>query len=359
MKRKILVIQQKMIGDVLTSTILCEQLKKNIPDSEIHYLIYSHTEAVVANNPHIDRVILFTQEYRESKPAFYKFLKEIKRAKYDTVIDAYGKLEGNLVSLFSKANIKISRRKWYSSFIYTHAITNAIITRTKLGLAVENRLSLLSPILPEVTNLLKPPKIYLTHTEIDAAKDFLEKKGIDTSKHILMIGVLGSGKNKTYPLPYMAKVINTIAEKFEGTLLFNYIPSQKKEVEKLYGLCGEKAKKQISIEIYAPSLRSFLGVLHHCQAIIGNEGGAINMAKALGVPSFSIFSPWITKIAWDTYNSDNMNIAVHLGDFHPELFENKSKKELKKEAFGLYQKFEPSFFNDDLKKFLKGKIFSN
>lgn len=348
-----------MIGDVLTSTILCEQLKKNIPDSEIHYLIYSHTEAVVANNPHIDRIILFTQEYRESKPAFYKFLKGVKKAKYDTVIDAYGKLESNLISLFSKANTKISHRKWYSSFIYTHTITNTIITETKLGLAVENRLSLLSPILPKVANLLESPKIYLTDTEIDTAKDFLKNKGIDVSKPILMIGVLGSGKEKTYPLPYMAEVINTIAENFEGILLFNYIPSQKEDVEKLYELCGEKAKKQISIETYASSLSSFFGLLHHCQAIIGNEGGCIHMAKALRVPSFSIFSPWITKIAWDTYNSDEKDIAVHLGDFHPELFENKSKKELKKKALELYQKFKPSFFNEDLKRFLKGKVFSN
>lgn len=348
-----------MIGDVLTSTILCEQLKKNIPDSEIHYLIYDHTEAVVANNPNIDRIILFTQEYRESKPVFYKFLKEIKKSKYNTVIDAYGKLESNLISLFSKASIKISHRKWYSSFIYTHAVTNAVITETKLGLAVENRLSLLLPLFPEVTNLFEPPKIYLTDTEIDAAKDFLENKGIDVSKPIIMVAGLGSCKDKTYPLPYMAQVINTIAESFEGTLLFNYIPSQKEDAEKLYKLCGEKSKKQINIETYAPSLRSFLGLLHHCQAIIGNEGGCIHMAKALSVPTFSIFSPWITKIAWDTYNSDETDIAVHLGDSHPELFKSKSKKELKKEALVLYQKFEPSFFNDALKQFLKGKVFSN
>lgn len=348
-----------MIGDVLTSTILCEQLKKNIPDSEIHYLIYCYTEAVVANNPHIDRIILFTQEYRESKSAFYRFLKEIKKAKYDTVIDAYGKLESNLISLFSNANTKISHRKWYSSFIYTHAVTNAVITETQLGLAVENRLSLLSPILPKVINLLEPPKIYLTNTEIDAAKNFLENKGIDVSKPILMIGVLGSNKDKTYPLPYMAEVINTIAENFEGILLFNYIPSQKEDVEKLYELCGEKAKKQISIETYASSLNSFFGLLHHCQAIIGNEGGCIHIAKALGVPSFSIFSPWITKIAWDTYNTDETDIAVHLGDFHPELFEKKPKKELKEDALELYQKFKPSFFNNDLKRFLKGKVLSS
>ena len=72
-----------------------------------------------------------------------------------------------------------------------------------------------------------------------------------------------------------------------------------------------------------------------------------------------IFSPWITKIAWDTYNTDETDIAVHLGDFHPELFEKKPKKELKEDVLELYQKFKPSFFNNDLKRFLKGKVLSS
>ncbi len=35
---KVLVIQQKMIGDVLTSTIICESIKKTIP--KLHNLFF-------------------------------------------------------------------------------------------------------------------------------------------------------------------------------------------------------------------------------------------------------------------------------------------------------------------------------
>ena len=35
--------------------------------------------------------------------------------------------------------------------------------------------------------------------------------------------------------------------------------------------------------------------MNECVVIIGNDGGAINMAKALNKPSFIIFSPWIEK----------------------------------------------------------------
>ncbi|NBC57221.1 MAG: lipopolysaccharide heptosyltransferase family protein, partial [Bacteroidetes bacterium] len=50
---KILVIQQKMIGDVLTSSVICENLKRNFPNAEVHYLINRFTLPVVENNPYI------------------------------------------------------------------------------------------------------------------------------------------------------------------------------------------------------------------------------------------------------------------------------------------------------------------
>ena len=40
---KILVIQQKMIGDVLTSSILFESLRIKYPNSKLDYLVNSNT----------------------------------------------------------------------------------------------------------------------------------------------------------------------------------------------------------------------------------------------------------------------------------------------------------------------------
>lgn len=355
---KVLVIQQKMIGDVLITTILCENIKRSLPDAEVHYLINSHTESVVANNPYVDHILLFTPEHRKSKLAFYNFLRDIKKEEYQVVIDVYCKLESNLVSLFSNAPIKISHKKWYSNFIYTHHISKPEEMDKGIGLAIEDRLLFLAPILPELKKAIKKPKIYLTEEEIADAKTFLTAHGLDFSKPIIMLGILGSSKNKTYPLAYMAEVIDLIAKKSDATLLFNYIPSQYKEAKELYSGCTDTAKSKIKFDAFAKSLRSFLALLHHCDAVIGNEGGALNMAKALDIPTFSIFSPWITKIAWDTF-SDDANIAVHLNDFIPEKIQGKSKKELREDTPNLYPLFKPAFFTDRLESFLKDKVLAH
>lgn len=86
--------------------------------------------------------------------------------------------------------------------------------------------------------------------------------------------------------------------------------------------------------------------------IIGNDGGAINMAKALNKPSFIVFSPWIKQQMWATFEDDNFHKSVHLQQYRPDLFKEKSEKELKKNSIALYQHFEPTLIYNELQSFL-------
>ncbi|MBP0903896.1 glycosyltransferase family 9 protein [Mariniflexile gromovii] len=346
---KILVIQQKMIGDVLTSSILFKVIKDEIPNAELHYLINTHTFSVVDNNPFIDKFIYFTKEAESSKKELFKLAKSIRKEKFDVVIDVYSKLSSNIITLFSGAKTKISYHKFYTTSIYTHNVKRHKTASTKAGLAIENRLLLLEPLGIKIATA--QPKIYLKEEEITNAKTFLEKNNIHLNKPIYMVSVLGSGLRKTYPFEYMAEVIDTIANQTKGSILFNYIPNQLTEAETVFNLCKPETKKHIKFDVFGKSLREFLAITSHCTAVIGNEGGAINMAKALNINTFAIFSPWIDTATWGTFES-NHHINVHLKDYKPELYANKAEKEMKNESLELYKIFKPAFFTDKLKTFL-------
>ncbi|MFV0540013.1 MAG: glycosyltransferase family 9 protein [Aestuariibaculum sp.] len=350
---KILVIQQKMIGDVLTSSILFEVIKTKHPSYKLHYAINEHTVPVVLNNPYIDKLILIDTETQKNKAKFYRFLKSIKAERYDVVVDAYSKISSNLMSIFSKANIRISKYKFYTHFLYTHPVTYSKDPLSNAGLAIENRLQLLHPLFDiNLKEEIVKPKIYLTKAEIEQTKTMLVSKNINLDVPIVMVSVLGSSKNKTYPLPYMAKIIDFLVKKTDMQVLFNYIPNQRNDVDKLFSLCKPHTKQNIKLDIFGKSLREFLAITKLCRALIGNEGGAVNMAKALNVPSFSIFSPWIDKKTWHTF-SNKQNIAIHLNDFKPELFVNKNTKYLKQNTNKLYNAFTPELIFHDLEMFLK------
>jgi heptosyltransferase-2 len=303
-----------MIGDVLTSSILFELLRLKYPKVELHYLINSHTFPVVENNPFIDHFIFITPEIEKSKLKFYRLLKSLNKEKYDVIIDAYGVLSSNLISYFSNAKLKISYHKKYTSFIYTNSIKRIKKTRHKSSLAIENRMRLLEPLNVDFKNI--EPKIHLKKQEVSDAKKYLISQNINLKKTLFMISVLGSSPTKTYPFQYMANVLDTIINiNPEAQLLFNYIPNQIPEAKVIYNLCKPNTQKQIFFSVYGKNLREFLAITKHCNSLIGNEGGANNMAKALGLPTFTIFSPYLNKQNWFGESEKRKHIAIHLSDY--------------------------------------------
>ncbi len=348
---KILIIQQKMIGDVLTCSILCEMIKKKHPNYTVHYVVNSNTVPVVQNNPFIDKLVVFTPENRKNKIKFIQFLFQIRKEKYDAVIDAYSKLESNLITAFSGAKIKVSYAKSYNKFLYTHSVNTLQTPNTNLGLSIEIRQQLLEP-LNIYSDYRVLPKLYVHKKEKENAIQLLKDNNIDLSKKTIMISIIGSSKNKTYPLKYMSKVVNYIAETTTCNILFNYIPNQLEDAKIIYNNCSKNTQKQIYFTVLGKNLRQFIAIMDQCEYIIGNDGGAINMAKALNKPSFIIFSPWIEKKVWATFEDELYHKSVHLKDSLPQLFNNKTEAFLKKKSIELYSHFKPKFFKNELSSFI-------
>lgn len=349
---KILVIQQKMIGDVLTSSILFEALRQKYPAAKLHYLIHRHTAAVVENNPNIDELILFDPKEDEKPLNFFRFLKTVKKQHYDVVIDAYAKINTAIISAFSGAKIRSSYYKFYTAKAYTHTFRNKETLETKAGFAIENRMQLLKAISPDFPVEIMP-KIYLTSEEKEAAKQRLLADSISFQKPLFMCGILGSSEAKTYPLPYMANILDFIVEKTEAQLLFNYIPKQVEEAAKLYDLCKPETQKHIYFDIFGTSLREFMAITSCCDALIGNEGGAVNMARALHVPTFAIFSPQIKKENWGLYENETTNVSVHLKDFNPLELQDLKTSEIANNSAKFYELLPPNLIFAKLETFLK------
>ncbi|WP_306352869.1 glycosyltransferase family 9 protein [Flavobacterium sp. '19STA2R22 D10 B1'] len=352
---KILVIQQKMIGDVLVSSILCNNLRKAYPNAQIDYLVYESTTPVLEGNPSIDNIILFKEEHRKSTMAFLKLGSRIKKEKYDLLIDAYSKLESWLLVSLSGAKRRISYKKPGRAFLYTDNVKLENSPKTNQGLAIERRLSLLDPLNLNI-EIDPHPKLFVTEKENSVAQLLFKEHQVNPARKTVMISLLGSESLKTYPLEYMSQIVDGIASKYDVNILFNYFPKQITEAQKVFDYCTKDTQNKIYFNLLGSDLRSFIALMNQCDLIIGNDGGAINMAKALGKPSYIIFSPWIEKKAWATFEDGINHMSIHLNDFMPQLFENKKTKELRKETFELYQQFTPELIFPSLNEFLKNQL---
>ena len=341
----VLIIQQKMIGDVLISSLLCENIKKWNPSSKIDFIANTHTVPILQNNPNIDKIIIFEDSFKTNKISLLKFLINQKKKKYDILIDAYGKTESILISLLTPAKIKIGFKKWYSKWVYSQSINREKYRLDgDLQLTIKNRIKLLIPIIGNEFDYLTSPKIYINKYEKNKAK--LKLKNIKSP--IIMISLLGSSNIKTYPLKKMNRLLNFLVDKYDVKLILNYMNSQESQAIQLINSLGNKTLESILLDQKPPnSLRDYISLVSMCDAVIGNEGGGINIAKSLNLPSFSIFAPQINPSGW--INSSPSEVGVHIMDYD----QNFQKFRLNdNEIIEFYNSFEFELFRGKLSIFM-------
>ena len=340
----VLIIQQKMIGDVLISTLLCENIKKWNPSSKIDFIANTHAVPILQNNPNINKIIIFEDYFKNDKISLIKFLINQKKKKYDILIDAYGKTESILISFFTPSKIKIGFKKWYSKWVYSESITRETERFDEdLQLTIKNRIKLLIPVIGSEFNYITSPKVYINESEKKAAQSKLK----NVKSPLIMISLLGSSTLKTYPLNEMIKLLNYLVEEYNVQLILNYMKNQEKEALYLINSLENKTLNSIVLNKSPNSLRDYISLVSLCKAIIGNEGGAINIAKSLNLPSFSIFSPQINPSGW--INSSPNEVGVHVMDYN----ENFQKFKLSdKEIMNFYNSFKFELFKKKLSNFM-------
>jgi len=353
---KILVIQQKMIGDVLISSIICNNLKKEFPNSSIDYMVYDYTKPVVENNPNIDIFILFDKKKINSIVKLIAFAFTVRKKKYDVVIDAYAKIESGIITLLSGANKRISYNGKGIKIAYNHKVNYPLKPSNFYGLAIERKIKLFEEFIKQ-TEINPYPKIFLTENEKIESNIIFNSFNCNTkNNNIVLFSIFGSEKSKTYPENYLIQLIDLIADNFDVKILFNYTENQKEQALQLLKNCKASTQKKVIFDLIGKDLRSLIKILYNCKMVIGNDGGVINMAKALNKPTFTIFSPWIKKESWSIFEDGKKHIGIHIFDFYPNLNQTTQKKELLSNYSEFYHQLKPELFSDYLSKFVKNHL---
>jgi heptosyltransferase-2 len=347
--KKILVIQNKRIGDVLISSVIANNIKKVFPNSHITYLVYDYTTGVLENNPNIDQVIAVKEKELKKLSNLLKTIRKVRKTKYDIIFDPYAKFQSRMICLFSGAAYRIGLKRAHKKLkfpFYTHPISFLDKRSRSCGKAIEDRINMIT----SVFTLEKPdfePHIFLTS----------EEKQYDRIARIMspviMLGVLGSTPQKSMPYPYVAELIDYITATYRCTLLFNYAPHQKSEAQKIYDLCTNK--EQIELSIYEDSIRGFIRLMNQCDLLVANEGGSVHITKALHKPTFTIYSPYVNKDHWSSFEDKQTHNSVHLLEEKPDLFSSftlEERRKIEEDPEALYQELTPEMILQKLKPFL-------
>jgi len=111
---RILLIKPSALGDVVHTIPVLVKLRARYPRARIDWLITPENAEVVRRHPALSNVVLFARRDFSKRGrrwralvAFVGLLKQIRRAKYDLIIDMHGQVRSALFALVSGARVRI------------------------------------------------------------------------------------------------------------------------------------------------------------------------------------------------------------------------------------------------------------
>jgi len=273
---KFLIIRFSSIGDIVLTTPVIRCLKKQLPDSEIHYLTKRSFATIVESNPYIDKVHLLDHNWET-------VVHELKQENYDCIID----LHHNLRTLRLKKELgiksfpfnKLNVQKW----IYTNLKWNMmpevhIVDRymeTVKSFGVVNDGEGLDYFIPE--------------------KDAVKQKDIPASHHAGYIGLVIGAAHFTKKLP--VDKLKELCNKIDHPIILlggkedNENGKQIASVDaiKIYNACGKF------------NLNESADLVRRSKLIISHDTGLMHIAAALKKKVISVWGNTVPEFGMYPY----------------------------------------------------------
>jgi heptosyltransferase-2 len=165
-----LIIQTAFIGDVILATALIEKLHEHYPYASIDFLLRKGNEGLLIGHPYLRNVLVWNK--KESKiPNLFKMIKQIRKQRYDCLINVHRFASSGFITVFSKARLKIGFDKNPLSFLFDKKIIHEIGSLHEVN---RNQ-----KLIEEITDSkYSKPKLYPSSTDFEKVKSFKKEKYI-------------------------------------------------------------------------------------------------------------------------------------------------------------------------------------
>jgi len=296
--KRILIINIFGIGDVLFSTPMIKALKARIPGARIDAMCNERGRHILRHNPGINEIIVFEKDdfreaFKRSKLGFaaksIKFIKAIRRGKYDLAIDLSLGHQLSLLLLL----LGIKKRIGFNYRNRGRFLTDKLDIGGFSGKhAVEHYLDILKLIgVEKITE--KDLMLTLSPETERWADSFLAQNGLKDKLLIALAPVGGKswGEYAVYRrwdpanFAYLAKKLS--AQNKDMRFLIFGSPEEKEMARTIEGVLGGKMMNLCG----KLSLPEAITLIKRCALLICNDGGLLHIAVSQGVRTVSIFGP--------------------------------------------------------------------
>lgn len=280
----ILVIKLRAMGDVVLSTAVLPNLRRAFPNAKIDFLTERESADAVLGNPYLDNVVVFDRRRLQALPRLravgetLRFLRRLRQAGYDLVIDLFGNPRSAFLCLVSGARQRVGYdfrvRKWAYSVVVenrgdrVHEVEFNLDALAVLAIPIHDRQPLF-PIDPAARRF---------------ASELLKEHG--TGEPLVALNPAGGWWTKRWPLDRFAALGDRLVGEVGARILILWGPGER-------GDAMTVAQTMHHPALIPPetTLKQLGALLERCHLLVSNDSGPMHIAAAVGTPTLGIFGP--------------------------------------------------------------------
>jgi heptosyltransferase-1 len=274
---KILIVKPSSLGDVVHSLPFLNALKTCLPQATIHWVIAKGLEGILEGHPMIDKLFIIHKDTwkkmtyaRHTVNEITLLLKELKKEKYDLVIDLQGLLRSGIITKATGAPLRVGFREARegSRFFYTHKVKGG-----KDIHAVDRYLKIADFLGCEKKDVRFPLPSYSLSS--------FNQSLMSEDYAVIIPGA--RWKTKVWPAEKFGRLASKLSLK-------TVIVGSKSEIEAADMIASLSQGKSLSFA-GKTDLKELIEIIRHAQFVVSNDSGPMHIAAALDIPVFAIFGP--------------------------------------------------------------------
>jgi heptosyltransferase-2 len=272
--KKFLVIQTAFLGDAVLATALLEKLHVFFPDAVIDMVVRKGNEGLLDGHPFLNRLFVWDKRSNKTRNLF-KLVGEIRKQRYDHVINCQRFFSTGLMTVLAKGDEKIGYDKNPMAPLFTWVLKHEISTGRHADVKTgRHEVDRLNDLIEHLTDRSRPlPKLYPT------AKD---KEVIDLGGRYVCIAPTSVWFTKQWPEAKWIELIRLLPTDVRVFLLG--APGDAEA-------CSRIAQQAGRGDVLAGKL-SLLGTAHVMQGAVMNyvnDSAPLHIASAMNAPVTAIF----------------------------------------------------------------------
>jgi len=275
---RILLIKLRYIGDVVLSTPLLPILAKRFPSASVTFLVNRGTEEVLHGNPYLDQVLVVPRDNLKSQ---IDFIRSLRRANFDGVVDLTDGDRSAFLSLMTGAPLRVgyNREGRIRGNCYTHVVSSDYGAMHMVDYHAQ-----VLPILG-LSDSVEDPKIFLRPMDEEQGKE-LFRRIMPIERPLVLLYPSARYYFKAWPPERFAALADWLA--LQGAVVA-LIGTQGEFPlgERIVNLTRSSAVNLMG----KTSLSQLAGLMKLSALLIGNDGGPLHMAGAVGCPVLGLFGP--------------------------------------------------------------------